>query len=161
HSKHSVVTQFEMSTLQEHEIDLVLPLEYDSQPVVESMPRTDWKWGITTGIVLLGLFVGSAWTLKSELSGVEKHISRVETAVRIIGAKQGGDTKTLIDEAFAVAKNAADAARTESAKAILDIANRLLAEQKASREPVPQEFFDHRSEERRVGKECRSLMRSY
>jgi len=58
---------------------------------------------------------------------VDKHIGRVETAVRIVGAKQGGDTKTLIDEALAVARNASDSGRTESAKAVLDIANRLLA----------------------------------
>lgn len=60
----------------------------------------------------------------------------------MVGAKQGGDNKTLVDEALAVAKNASDAGRTQNAKAVLDIANRLLAEQKASREPVPQEFFD-------------------
>jgi len=66
----------------------------------------------------------------------------VETAVRIVGAKQGGDTKALIDEALTVAKNAADAGRTESAKNILGIANRLLTEQKASSEQAPQEFFN-------------------
>ena len=32
--------------------------------------------------------------------------------------------------------------RTQSAKIVLDIANRLLAGQKPSREPAPQEFFD-------------------
>lgn len=120
-------------------------MEYDSQPLGEPVPpppKTDWKWWVTTGLVVLALIAGSAWTLKSELSGIDKHIARVETAVRIIGAKQGGDTKTLIDEALAVAKNDSDAGRTGSAKRVLDIANRLLAEQKTSREPVPQEFFD-------------------
>lgn len=93
-------------------------------------------------MVVLGLIGGGVWTLKSELSGIDKHIARVETAVRIIGAKQGGDTKTLVDEALAVAKNASDSGRAESAKNVLDIANHLLAEQKASREEVPQQFFD-------------------
>jgi len=102
----------------------------------------DWKWWVTTGIVVLGLIVGSAWKLKDELTKIDKHIARVETAVRIIGAKQGGDTKTLIDEALMASKSAADAGRTESAKTLLDIANHLLAEQKVSREPAPQEFFD-------------------
>jgi hypothetical protein len=61
----------------------------------------------------------------------------------MVGAEQGGDTKTLVDEALAVAKNASDAGRTENAKIVLNIANRLLAEQQASREPAPQEFFDN------------------
>ena len=137
-----------MDTFQDYQIDEILPLEYDSPPAGESMAdpskkqRVDWKWWITTGIGLLVLIVGGAWKIKDELAKIDKHISRVETAVRIIGAKQGGDTKTLIDEALAVAKNAADAGRTESAKNVLGIANHLLAEQKASREPVPQEFFN-------------------
>jgi hypothetical protein len=99
----------------------------------------DWKAVFGAAIFAGGLM----WAAHHELSNigdritaVDKHISRVETAVRIVGAKQGGDTKTLIDEALAVAKNASDVGRTESAKAVL------LAEQKASRELAPQEFFD-------------------
>src|SRR5579863_1659574 len=128
-----------VDALQEYEIDLVAPLEYDSQTTGEFMAKTDWKgWlGLVMGaIVFIG---GTIWKLASEFSKIDKHISRVEMAVRIIGAKQGGDTKTLIDEALAVAKNASDSGRTESAKAVLGIANRLLAEQKASLEPAPQE----------------------
>jgi len=109
----------------------------------------DWKWIIPTVIGAIVLSGGIVWTVHYEISklderiaGLDKHIARVETAVRIVGAKQGGDTKTLIDEALAVAKNASDAGRTQSAKAVLDIANRLLAEQKASLEQAPQEFFD-------------------
>jgi len=101
-----------------------------------------WEWWVTTGILILGLIVGGAWKLKDELAKIDKHIARVEVAVRIVGAKQGGDTKTLIDEALAVARNSSDAGRTESAKRVLDIANHLLDEQKASREPAPKEFFD-------------------
>jgi hypothetical protein len=137
------VPQLEMATLQEYEIDLVQPVEYDSRPTGESMAKIDWKgWlGLIMGaIVFVG---GTTWKLASEFSKIDKHISRVEMGVRIIGAKQGGDTKTLIDEALAVAKNASDTGRTQSAKTVLDIANRLLAEQKASREPAPQEFFDN------------------
>lgn len=55
---------------------------------------------------MVGLIVGSTWKVHDAFSKIDKHIARVETAVRIIGAKQGGDTKTLIDEALAVAKNA-------------------------------------------------------
>jgi hypothetical protein len=140
--------QFEMDTVQEYEIDLVTPLEYDSRTVRKSManpPKRDWT-GIFAGCVFVG---GLLWVAHLEISkvderiaSVDKHIGHVETAVRIVGAKQGGDTKTLIDEALAVAKNAADAGRTESAKNILNIANGLLAEQKASLEQAPQEFFD-------------------
>ena len=102
----------------------------------------DWKWLITTVIGALVLIGGTAWTIAGELAKLDKHIGRVETAVRIVGAKQGGDTKTLIDEALTVAKNASDSGRTESARTILDIANRLLQEQKASGEVPPQEFFE-------------------
>jgi hypothetical protein len=147
--------QTEMDALQEYKIDLVTPLEYDSPSLGESMPNPpkkegmDWKWLIPTVIGAIVLSGGVVWTVHYEISklddrisGLDKHIARIETAVRIVGAKQGGDTKTLIDEALAVAKNAADEGRTQSAKAVLDIANRLLAEQKASRQPAPQEFFD-------------------
>jgi hypothetical protein len=144
-----------METLTEYKIDPVSPLAYDSPPQGElpmappAKTGIDWKgW---TSLVLAGcLFVGGiVWLVHSELSridksvaGLDKHIARVESAVRMVGAKQGGDTKTLVDEALAVAKNASDGGQTESAKTVLDIANRLLAEQKASREPAPQEFFD-------------------
>jgi hypothetical protein len=137
--------QPEMDTLQEYEIDLVTLLEYDSRPAGESV-KDDTKAGINWGAILAAVLLGGSfvWTahyeitkLDGRIANLDKHVSKVETAVRTIGAKQGGDTKTLI-----VAKNASDAGRTQSAKAILDIANRLLAEQKASRLPAPQEFFD-------------------
>jgi hypothetical protein len=123
-------------------------LEYDSQPLggfVTNPPKKDWA-GIFAGCVFAGSLVWAAHfeisKLDDRIAGIDKHISRVESAVRMVGAKEGGDTKTLIDEALAVAKNASDAGRAESAKTVLGIANRLLAEQKASREPAPQEFFD-------------------
>jgi hypothetical protein len=128
--------------LEDYAIDLKVPVEYDSRPLGESMPKIESKWWITTGLVVIALVGGSTWTLAWEFSRIDKHISRVETAVRIVGAKQGGDTKTLIDEALTVAKNASDAGRDTSARAVLDIANRLLAEQQASRVEAPQEFFD-------------------
>src|SRR5580704_3273789 len=134
-----------MDTLPEDKIDLVVPLEYDSRPAGKFMaPKRDWA-GIFTGCVFVG---GLLWAAHVEISkideriaGLDKHLGRVETAVRIVGAKQGGDTKTLIDEALIVAKNATNEGRTESAKTALDIANRLLGEQKASLEQAPQEFF--------------------
>jgi len=102
----------------------------------------DWKWLLPTGITVLALIAGSTWKLRDEFSKIDRRIARIETAVRIIGAKQGGDTKTLIDEALAVAKAASDNGRTENAKAAMDIANRLLAERKNAQELAPQEFFD-------------------
>jgi hypothetical protein len=110
-----------------------------------NQPKRDWA-GIFTACVFVGGLVWAAHTelnkLDDRIAGLDKHISRVESAVRIVGARQGGDTKTLIDEALAVAKNDSDAGRTEGAKLVLDIVNRLLQEEKASREPAPQEFFD-------------------
>jgi hypothetical protein len=134
-----------MNTLQEYEIDLSFPMEYDSPQLGEPMPpkKIDWKWWITTGIILISLIAGGIWTLAKELAAIDKHIGRVETAVRIVGAKQGGDTKILIDEALSVAKNEAEAGRSENAKRVLDIANRFLAEQQASREQAPQDFFNN------------------
>lgn len=133
-----------MDSLIEYEIDVVTPVEYDSRPLGGLMSITpkkdgiDWKWLVTTFLAL----VAAVGVFYERLANIDKHIARVEMAVRIIGAKQGGDTKTLIDEALAVAKNASDAGRTESAKSVLDIANHLLAEQQASRVEVSQQFFD-------------------
>ena len=132
-----------MDALQVYEIELFIRLDYDSPQAGVSMARTiDWKGWLGLAVGMLALFGGTVWALASEFSKIDKHISRVETAVRIVGAKQGGDTKTLMDEALTVAKNTSEAGRAQSAKTLLDIANRLLAEQKASREPAKQEFFD-------------------
>src|ERR1700729_704142 len=72
----------------------------------------DLKWIITTILATIAVVGGSIWALHIEFSKItdrlgeiDRHIARVETAVRIVGAKQGGDTKTLIDEALTVAKN--------------------------------------------------------
>src|SRR6266566_1574493 len=131
-----------METLAEYEIDLVAPLEYDSPAPGQSMATTpkkegrDWKALIPAVISIIVLTGAIVWTVHYEISklddriaGLDKHIARVEIAVRIVGAKQGGDTKTLIDEALTVAANASAEGRTESAKTVMGIANRLLAEQ--------------------------------
>ncbi len=134
-----------MNSLLKYEIDLVHTLAYDSQPLEESSvaPKgIDGKWWVTTGIVVLGLIVGGAWKLKDELTKIDNHIARVETAVRIIGARQGGDTKTLIDEALTVAKKAQDEGHTDSARIILDMTNTLLSQQASARVEAPPEFFD-------------------
>jgi hypothetical protein len=119
--------------------------EYATQLLEESMaPATkpDLKWWITTGLVVIGLIAGGVWTLANEFSRIDKHISKVETAVRIIGAKQGGDIKTLVDEALTVAKNAVAAGHTDNARAIVEMTNRLLAEQKVQHVQEPQKFFE-------------------
>jgi hypothetical protein len=152
----AVEQHFDVDTLLDYPIDPIVTLEYDShhpgEPMANSSKKEgiDWKWLITTVIVLIGLAAGTAWALHAEfaklderIGSLDKHIQKVEIAVKIVAAKQGGDTKTIIDEALSVAKNASDAGRTESAKAILEIANRLLTEQKASRGTAPQEFFDN------------------
>jgi hypothetical protein len=113
------------------------------------------KEGVHVGPTLSALFTGAVfgagllWAAHHELQGIsdrmaslEAHIRKVETAVRIVAAKQQGDTKTLVDEALTVAKNASDAGQVENAKTSLEIANRLLAEQKATRVPAPPDFFD-------------------
>ncbi len=92
--------------------------------------RIDWK-AIFAGAVFAGGLVWAAHIeidkINDRLVALDKHISRVETAVRIIGAKQGGDTKTLIDEALIAAKKASDAGRAENAKAALEVADHLIA----------------------------------
>jgi hypothetical protein len=111
---------------------------------------TENRAGLNLGsaLVMIGLVGASLWALHTEfsgvnekISGVDKHISRVEIAVRIIADKQGGDTKELVDDALTVAQNASDSGNFASAQRALSIANRLLAEQKDVRSTVPTEFF--------------------
>ena len=103
----------------------------------------DGKWWVTTGLVIIGLVGGAAWRLEYEFSALDKHISRVETAVRIIGAKQGGDTSTLVDESLKVALNDSNAGRIDGAKAVVTIANNLLKQQRREHVPAQQETFDN------------------
>jgi hypothetical protein len=91
--------------------------------------KSDVKWWITTGLIVVGMVGGTAWRLEYELSKIDKHISRVETAVRIVGAKQGGDTKTVIDEVLTAAQNAINSGRIDSAIATLNAMGNLLKEQ--------------------------------
>lgn len=125
--------------LQEEPVD-------DSPVLIEEEMATgkkfDWKWGITTGLVLLSMIVGATLAIWHEFSQIDKHLARVETAVRIIGAKQGADTKTIIDEALTVAANDSNSGRLGNAQAVLSIANKLLVEQKESGQQQPQEEFD-------------------
>jgi hypothetical protein len=138
----------EMNARAEYEIDQPFLLDYDSRQAEESMSNRrqtdgiDWKWAITTLIAVIAVVGPAVWFVAHKLDKLDEHIQRVEIAVRIIGAKQGGDTKTLIDEALQAANIASADGRTDSAKTILDIANRLLAEEKASGNLAPQKFFD-------------------
>lgn len=121
----------------------IAPFLVAEDDLLDMPPRKiDWKWGITTGLLVLGMIVGATLALWHEFSEIDKHISRVETAVRIIGAKQGGDTKTLMDEALTVAANDTKSGRIDGAKSVLNIANNLLDEQRSARIPAPQEAFD-------------------
>lgn len=112
-------------------------------------PKLHWTNWATFIIAIILLAGGIVWTVHYEIgrlddriATLDKHIGRVETAVRILGAKQGGDTKTLIDEALTVAKNASEAGHYDSAKAILNYANQLLETEFISASPAPQQFFD-------------------
>jgi hypothetical protein len=129
--------------------------EYEAQMASEAMSNPikrnigiDWKWVVPTALGAAIFVGGCVWGFHSEISrlderlaSLDKHISRVETAVRIVGAKQGGDTKTLIDEALTVAQKAADAGRVESAKATLEVANHLIVTLKKENHPADQDFF--------------------
>lgn len=100
--------------------------------------KHDSKGTITLILAVAVAVGGAAWALEHEFSALDKHISRVETAVRIIGAKQGGDTQTLVDESLKVALNDSKAGRTDNAKAVLAITNRLISDQIKAQEPTTQ-----------------------
>ena|ERR1700676_1639163 len=109
---------------------------------------TDWRWFLATLVsmlLLLSTFYGFIYSdiskMEERVDGIDKHISRVETAVRIIGAKQGGDTKDLVDEALTAAVNASDSGNFASAQKILSIANRILERQKRVKALASDEFF--------------------
>jgi hypothetical protein len=115
---------------------------FEEELMATNNKKLDWKWGITTCIVLVGLIGGGIWKLADELSRIDQHIKRVETAVRILSSKQAGDIKTLVDEALTAANKAAGAGRSVDAEKILEMADTLIAEQKSSTEKPPAaEFF--------------------
>ena len=65
----------------------------EDEQMAAPKPKADWTNWIAPIIAVL-IAVGSAtWMIAHEFSALDQHIARVETAVRIIGAKQGGDTK--------------------------------------------------------------------
>jgi hypothetical protein len=101
--------------------------------------KADWKGTATLVLAIAVAVGGAAWALEHEFSALDKHISRVETAVRIIGAKQGGDTQMLVDESLKVALNDSKAGRVSDAASTLAIANRFLAEQAQVHSPIRQE----------------------
>jgi hypothetical protein len=106
-------------------------------------PKIDWKGWLALVITALCAIGGAAWGIAHEFSQLDKHIARVETAVRIIGAKQGGDTKTLMDEALTVAINDSRTGRIDGAKSVLAVANRLVEQQSEAHIPATQETFDN------------------
>jgi hypothetical protein len=126
---------------------LVDNLKAPAHPATQAESRraiTPGGWvGIVVGIVtIVGVIVGATWTISHEFGVVDQHIARVETAVRIVGAKQGGDTKTLIDEALTVAMNDSSSGKEDKAKTVLAIANRLIGTQVKTGPPLTQSDFN-------------------
>jgi hypothetical protein len=120
-------------------------------------PKTDWKGWVALAVTVMIAVVGATWALWHEFSVLDKHISRVEMAVRIIGAKQGGDTKTLMDEALTIALNNSTDGRPDGAKVALGIANRQLQERIQAHVDVPQEEFDDALEHYQILKQSPAL----
>jgi hypothetical protein len=110
--------------------------EEDEMVAAKSTP--DWKGWLTLVLAVLVAVGGATWALWREFSELDKHIARVETAVRIIGAKQGGDTQTLVDESLKIALNDSKAGQPDKAKAVLAITNRLVSDQIAAHAPITQ-----------------------
>jgi hypothetical protein len=100
--------------------------------------KSDWKGWLTLALaVVVAVGSATAW-LAHQFSEIDKHIARIETAVRIIGAKQGGDTQTLVSAALQAALSATDTGHPEAAKKAVAISNRLLSDQIAQGTPVSQ-----------------------
>jgi hypothetical protein len=121
----------------------------DPAKLEEDLPKAkvDVKGWISLAVVCVGLVGGAVWaiahefaTVNQRIGNVDAHISRVETAVRIVGAKQGGDTQTLIDEALKVTVANAKS-DPDGAKVTLAIANRWITQQSEAHIPAPQESF--------------------
>jgi hypothetical protein len=101
--------------------------------------KADWKGWVAPITSIIVAVAAATWGIAFEFSALDKHISRVETAVRIIGAKQGGDTQTLVDESLKMALNDSKAGRVSDAASTLAIANRFLAEQAQVHSPIQQQ----------------------
>jgi hypothetical protein len=114
----------------------------EEEKMAAPKPTNDWKGWLALVLTALGLVGGASWGIEHEFSELEKHLARVETAVRVIGAKQGGDTQTIVDEALKVAMNDSKAGRIGGASSVLSIANRLLEEQKEAHVIQPQQNFN-------------------
>jgi hypothetical protein len=113
---------------------VALPNAEDDMSNNNSQKSQPVPWGtIFATAIFVGGFLWVAHTeiekINDHLTTIEKHLSKVETAVRIVGAKEGNDTKTLVDEALTVAQNAVDSGRTDSAVAALNAVGNLLKDQ--------------------------------
>jgi hypothetical protein len=102
-------------------------------------------WGIVVILLAAG---GIGWTLHSEfakvgdrMGGIDGRMARLETAIRILSVAQGGNTKELVDEALKVAQFKIESGNAESAKRVLAIADRILAENKAKKVVADPTFF--------------------
>lgn len=113
------------------EFDGIDSLEYHPVFPEARMPQkpqkqVDWKWLITTILVLVGLVVGATWKIDSKFSDigsrvdrVDKHLTKIESAVRVIADRQGGDVKGLVDDILVAAKAQQDSGNPNAAANIL------------------------------------------
>jgi hypothetical protein len=95
-------------------------------PKAQSVP---WATIFTTAIFVGGFLWAAHFEIgriDDRIANLDKHISRLETAIRIVGAKQGADTKTLVDESLTAAKNAYDAGHVNRAVATLTATGNIL-----------------------------------
>jgi hypothetical protein len=138
--------ELEAAVLDSPASDSALLEEFEMAPTKAKPPEHAGEkshvanWITAICAITVAVVSGTLW-IAHQFSVLDKHISRVETAVRIVGAKEGGDTKTLIDEALQVALLDSKAGRIDGAKAVLAAANRWITEQNAAKIPATQQSF--------------------
>src|ERR1039458_4106059 len=111
-------------------------------------PKTEpkgiaWKGWAALAITLVATVVGATLWLDSKFNALDTRDQHVDMAVRIVGAKQGGDTKALMDEALAMASIDSSNGYPDRAIVALNIANHLVREQKEAHAAAPQEAFSN------------------
>jgi hypothetical protein len=75
------------------------------------------------------------------MEAIEKRMTHLDMAIRIVGGNQGGNIKTLVDEALTIAQLKLQEGSPQSAVKAVLIANAEIASQKQRRAPEPHEFF--------------------
>jgi hypothetical protein len=92
---------------------------------------------------IVGTLGGLGWGLHSEFSKVSERIDKIDKrmtnltmAVKILGDAQGGKTKELVDDALTVAQMKNASGDTQAAARLLVMANELVAQEKQKRMSV-------------------------